>query len=35
MQFWQDAFIWMGVFAIIQALIFGVFCRMIARIFIK
>ena len=35
MQFWQDAFIWMGVFAIIQALIFGVFCRMIARRFIK
>ena len=35
MQFWQDAFIWMGIFAIIQALIFGVFCRMIARRFIK
>jgi integral membrane protein (TIGR01906 family) len=33
MQFWQDAFIWMGVFAIIQALIFGVFGRMIARKF--
>ena len=35
MQFWQDAFIWMGIFAIIQALIFGVFCQMIARRFIK
>jgi integral membrane protein (TIGR01906 family) len=33
MQFWQDAFIWMGVFAIIQSLIFGVFGRMIARRF--
>jgi integral membrane protein (TIGR01906 family) len=33
MQFWQDGFIWMGVFAIIQALIFGVFGRMIARKF--
>jgi len=33
MQFWQDAFIWMGVFAIIQALIFGLFGRMIARKF--
>jgi len=35
MQFWQDAFIWMGVFASIQALIFGVFGRMIARRFLK
>lgn len=35
MQFWQDAFIWMGVFAIIQALIFGVFGRMISRRFFK
>jgi len=33
MQFWQDAFIWMGVFAIIQSLIFGVFGRMMARRF--
>ncbi len=33
MQFWQDAFIWMGVFAIIQASIFGVFGRIIARRF--
>lgn len=35
MQFWQDAFIWMGVFASTQALIFGVFGRMIARRFLK
>jgi len=35
MQFWQDAFIWMGVFAIIMALICGVFGRMLARRIIR
>jgi integral membrane protein (TIGR01906 family) len=33
MQFWQDAFIWMGVFAIFLALIFGVLGRMAVRRF--